>query len=91
MINIFMFAINLSFYSFLNLKATTNSVEKKWEYKTKQNKKTQHPLPHLTKKQTKTKYKWHFLSLSRYECRHFIFFAMCGKINLENCQDLAMR
>ena len=38
MINIFMFAINLSFYSFLNLKATTNSVEKKWEYKTKQNK-----------------------------------------------------
>lgn len=41
-----MFAINLYFYSFLNLKATTNSVEKeKQEYKKTPKKQQKQPPP----------------------------------------------
>lgn len=78
-----MFYINFSVYSFLNVKATTNSVEKeKKEYKI---------ISSKIKKQTKTKYKGYFWSLSDMKAG-ISFFAMCVKINLvESCQDLAIR
>ena len=81
-ISIFRFCINFSVYSFLNVKATTNSVEKKKEYKI---------ISSKIKKQTKTKYKGYFLSLSDMKAG-ISFFAMCVNINLvESCQDLAIR
>lgn len=71
-ITIFMFCIYISVYGFLNVKVTTNSVETKKEYKI---------ISSKIKKQTKTKYKGYFLSLSDMKAGTS-FFSMCVKINL---------